>query len=521
MPTLEPRGNPEILPPVANRAKRRYNGAMKSNRRTDRRVWTSVILLLLLLFGARSIQAQDPAPGRVDWSLIETIVSRIETPRIPARVYLVADFGAAGDGAADARPAIMAAIARAAAEGGGRVVLSPGVWRSSGPIHLESRIELHLERGAHLLFSPDPDDYLPVVETRWEGTRVLSYSPLIYARDVEDVAVTGPGTIDGNAASGFHGWHSQAEPDMLRLRRMGFTGVPLEERVFGAGTHLRPPLVQLVRARRVRLEGYTAVNSPFWVNHLVYCEHATVRGLNVESHFPNNDGVDVDSSRWVLVEGSTFRTGDDSVVVKSGRDLDGRTVAQPSEYVVVRDNDMGGEDGIALGSEMSGDIRYVFFSDNVLRSGASAIRFKANLDRGGTVEHVGVRRFEVGSFERLFWFQLNYPGELGGNFASTYRDIVFEDFEVGDVGTLFEAHAPAVAPLQNVLVRNVNAVSAEQTVVLENVEGLRFENVTVAGRPVMPPAAAAEQPDSEPPEREQPADVNQATQRNQTGPRER
>ena len=218
---------------------------------------------------------------------------------------------------------------------------------------------------------------------------------------------------------------------------------------------------------------------------------ATVRGLNVNSLFPNNDGVDVDSSRYVLVEGSTFRTGDDSVVVKSGRDLDGRTVGLPSEYVVVRSNDMGGEDGIALGSEMSGDIRYVFFTDNVLRSGSSAIRFKANLDRGGTVEHVGVRRFKVGSFNRLFWFQLNYPSQLGGNFPATYRDIVFEDFEVEDVGTIFEAHAPEQAPLRDVLVRNVSTASAGQAVVLENVEGLRFENVTVAGQPVRLPAAGA------------------------------
>ena len=478
--------NLNFLPPVAIPIKRRYNDGMTYKRRIGNQVRVSLISLLLLL-GAWPTRAQDPAPGRVDWDLIETIVSRIEGPQIPAQVYRVVDFGGVADGAADARPAILAAIARASAEGGGRVVLSPGVWRSRGPIHLQSRIELHLERGAHLLFSPDPQYYLPVVETRWEGTRVLSYSPLIYARDVEDVAITGPGTIDGNAQSGFHGWHGRAEPDMLRLRRMGFTGVPLEERVFGAGTHLRPPLVQLVRARRVRLEGYTAVNSPFWVNHLVYCEHATVRDLNVNSLFPNNDGVDVDSSRWVLVEGSTFRTGDDSVVVKSGRDLDGRTVAMPSEYVVVRNNDMGGEDGIALGSEMSGDIRYVFFTDNVLRSGDSAIRFKANLDRGGTVEHVGVRRFKVGSFNRLFWFQLNYPSQLGGNFPSTYRDIVFEDFEVEDVGTLFEAHAPEQAPLRDVLLRDVSAVSAEQTLVLENVQGLRFENVTVAGQSVGAP----------------------------------
>jgi polygalacturonase len=424
--------------------------------------------------------APDPDPGRVDWSLVETIVKRIERPRIPDRVHRVA----AVTGGADARPAILAAIAKAAAEGGGRVALAPGTWRSDGPIHLKSRIELHLEEGATLRFSPDPAHYLPVVKTRWEGTEVLGYSPLVYARDVEDVAVTGPGTIDGNAESGFHAWHAVAQPDFVRLRKLGFAGAPLEERVFGPGTHLRPSLIQFLGAKRVLLEGYTARNSPFWVNHLVYVEHATVRGIRVESHFPNNDGVDVDSSRYVLVERSTFRTGDDSVVVKSGRDLDGRRLARPSAYVVVRDNDMGGEDGIALGSEMSGGIRYVFFTDNVLRSGASAIRFKANLDRGGTVEHVGVRRFKVGAFGKLFWFQLDYPGELGGNFPSTYRDLVFEDFEVGAVETLFEAHAPPAAPLRGVVVRNVAVASAKQPLVTTNVSGLRFENVTVGGRPI-------------------------------------
>jgi len=475
------------MPPVANRIESRYNIRMISNRCNDPWVGAS-LLVAFLLGGAHVTSGENPRPGRVDWDLVETIVSRIEDPRIPPRTYDVSDFEGVADGETDARPAILATIAKASADGGGRVVLSSGVWLSRGPIHLASHIELHLERGAHLLFSPNPEHYLPVVETRWEGTRVMSYSPLIYARDVEDVAITGPGIVDGNAASEFHRWHRLAAPDMQRLRRMGFTGVPLDERAFGAGTHLRPPLVQLLRARRVKLEGYTAVNSPFWVNHLVYCEHVTVRGLNVVSHFPNNDGVDVDSSRWVLVEGSTFRTGDDSVVVKSGRDLDGRTVGVPSEYVVVRDNDMGGEDGIALGSEMSGDIRYVFFTDNVLRSGASAIRFKANLDRGGTVEHVGVRRFTVGSFERLFWFQLDYPGELGGKFPSTYRDIVLEDFDVGDVGTLFEAHAPEEAPLREVLVRNVRVASATRDLVLEHVEDLRFENVTVAGRQVTVPA---------------------------------
>ena len=444
--------------------------------------------LLAALLASAAASGGDPG-SEVDWSRIDAIVAALERPSIPRRDYRVADLGGWPDGRTDTLPAIRAAIEKASAAGGGRVVLSKGVWISRGPVHLRSRIELHLEEGARLLFSPDPADYLPVVKSRWEGTEVMTYSPLVYARDVEDVAITGPGTIDGNQASGFHAWHPKAEPDFRRLRRMGFDGVPLERARVRRG-HAPAPAADPDpgRPKRVLLEGYTATHSPFWVNHLVYVEHATVRGIRVDSRFPNNDGVDVDSSRYVLVEKLHVHDRDDSVVIKSGRDLDGRTIGRPSEHVVVRDNDMGGEDGIALGSEMSGGIRYVFFTDNVLRSGASAIRFKTNLDRGGTVEHVGVRNFKVGSFKTLFWFQLDYPSELGGHFPARYRNIVFENFEVADVGTLLEAHAPREAPLADVVLRNVRVASARTPVVAENVERLTFDRVTVGGQPLEAPA---------------------------------
>lgn len=439
-----------------------------------RRLLALAVAAALTLPGAAAAQSTA-----ADWRMADEIVAGIQAPRIPSREFRVPG---PADGKADARPAILAAIARASRTGGGRVVLGPGVWLSRGPVHLKSRIDLHLEKGATLLFSPEPAHYLPVVKTRWEGTEVMSYSPLIYAADVEDVAITGEGVIDGNAKSGFHAWHRLAEPDFRRLRKMGFDGVPLGRRVFGPGTHLRPPIIQFMGAKRVKLEGYTVRNSPFWVNHLVYVDHAVVRGIRVESMFPNNDGVDVDSSTHVLIEKSVFRTGDDSVVVKSGRDLDGRTIARPSTHVVVRNNDMGGEDGIALGSEMSGGIRHVFFTDNVLRKGLSAIRFKANLDRGGTVEHVRVRNFTVEDFGTLFWFQLDYPSELGGNFPSTYRDIVFEDFKVQNVGVVFDGHAPAAAPLKGVLIKDVAIASAKTNFVLENVQDLRLDNLTIGGQ---------------------------------------
>lgn len=430
-----------------------------------------------LAFGlCQPVHAQSPQ----DSAGIDEILRTIQLPAIPARDFVITEFGARAGGSTDARPAIMAAIRKAAKAGGGRVVIPRGQWLSKGPIHLASNINLHISDGATLLFSPEARHYLPLVLTRWEGTELYSYSPLIYAFEVHDVAITGKGVIDGNRASEFLQFIEKAEPDMQRLRRMGNDGTPVSQRRFGAGTHLRPPIIQFFRAERVLLEDYTVLNSPFWVNHLVYTEHATVRRIRVDSHHANNDGVDIDSSRFVLVEQCFFRTGDDSVVVKSGRDRDGREIGKPSEYVVVRKNDMGGEDGIALGSEMSGGIRHVYFTDNVLRRGASAIRFKANLDRGGVVEHIRVSNFTVEAFENLIWFQLDYPGLLGGGHPATYRDIVFENFTVERAGTVFNGDAPAAAPLQHVTLRNFTIQHADRTFILKNVEGLKLENVVIS-----------------------------------------
>jgi polygalacturonase len=440
--------------------------------------------LLICFTLALCVATPATAQSSDDWKRADEIVRAIKLPEIPARDYPITSFGARAGDTADARPAIMAAIKKASAEGGGRVVIPPGKWLSNGPIHLASKINLHLAEGATLLFAPEARHYLPVVLTRWEGTEVYNYSPLIYAFEVKDVAITGKGTIDGNGASEFLTWIRKAEPDFQRLRRMGADGVPVARRVFGDGTFLRPSIIQFFRAERVLLEDYTVLNSPFWVNHLVYTDHATVRRIRVDSHHANNDGVDVDSSRYVLIENCYFRTGDDSVVVKSGRDRDGRDIGRPSESVVVRNNDMGGEDGIALGSEMSGNIRHIYFTDNVLRKGASAIRFKANLDRGGTVEHIRVRNFTVEAFENLFWFQLDYPGQLGGNFPSTYRDIVFENFTVERAGIVFNGDAPAAAPLRDVTLRNVNIKQADRTFILKNVEGLKLENVRIGDQQV-------------------------------------
>ena len=441
------------------------------SRFTHRRAlgWVAFIVTLLTCSYASASTGED-------WKIAEQIVNQIQLPNIPNEKFMV---DVSDTSLSAARAPIQRVIDKASASGGGIVVVPKGTWQVDGPIRLKSKVNLHLEEGATLLFSGDPSHYLPVVKTRWEGTEVFTYSPLIYALNVEDVAITGKGTIDGNAQSAFIGWYEKQNTDMHALRKMGFDGVPVEKRQFGEGHYLRPPLIQFFHAKRVLLEDYTALNSPFWVNHLVYTSHATVRRMKVESHLYNNDGLDIESSQFVLAEDNHFRTGDDGIVIKSGRDADGRNIGIPSTDIVARNNDLGGEDGIGLGSEMSGGIKRVFFENNILHEGDSAYRFKSNLDRGGRVEMVRIRGSKVASFKHLFWFQLNYPSNLHGNFPATYTDIIIEDLTVENVGTVLEIHAPDAAPVHNVKFKDIKIKEAEEILILENADDISFENVTI------------------------------------------
>ncbi len=439
------------------------------------------LTLIAVLLSSAFAAAETPAG---EWPGPDAIIEAIQLPKIPDTDFPITNFGVALGGAGDATEAIRAAIAAASSAGGGRVVIPAGTWVSKGPIHLSGRIELHLAQGSELMFSPEPAHYLPVVKTRWQGTEVMTYSPLIYAANVEDVAITGAGIINGNKDSGFRAWASEQQDDVQQLRKMGAQGTPLEQRIFAEGTHLRPPLIQVFNVKRVLFDGFSTRNSPFWIHHLTYASHVTIRNLTVEGDFQNNDGIDIESSSYVLVENNRFRTRGAALAFKSGRDQDGRTIALPSEHVVIRNNDIGSEDGIAFGTEMSGGIRNIHVLDNILRTGSTALRFSSSLDRGGLVEHIRVRNLKAESFKNLFSFQLNYPAEMGGNFPSTYRDIVFENFEVDNANTFLEVRAPAATPLTDVTFRNIQVKKVNAPLTLENALGIRFENVTLGEQSV-------------------------------------
>lgn len=437
-----------------------------------------LIVLLMSVLGA----AHDA------WQEAEGILERIQPPAFPDRDFLITEFGAVADGTADARHAINQAIARAHAAGGGRVIVPEGQWFSQGPIHLLSNVNLHIAKGAVLRFSEEPRHYLPQVLTRWEGTEVFNYSPLIYAYQAFDVALTGEGVIDGNAAEGFGRWRGRQRIAQNRLREMGSEAVPVHQRVFGEGDYLRPSMVQFFGGGRILIEGVTLIDSPFWVLHLVYCDQVVVRNVTVRSPRLNNDGVDIDSSSNVLVEGSRFDTGDDSIVIKSGRDEDGWRVGRPSENIVIRNNHMQGHNALAIGSEMSGGVRNVFMENNQLGQVRSALYFKSNRDRGGIVERVRVRNVQVERAEILLRFRTDYHSHRGGDHPPVFRDFRIEGVTAGHVGSAIEAHGLPGTPIRDVEVRDMEIRSADRRISVDHLQNFTLENVRIKGELLKLPA---------------------------------
>jgi polygalacturonase len=425
------------------------------------------------------------ARGEGDWAEASAIVARIHAPTFPAHDYDVIGYGAPDDGTKDALPALRAAIAACHDGGGGRVVVPAGNYLLKGPIHLLSGVDLHVAAGATLRFSGEPADFLPLVVTRWEGTLLYNYSPLIYARGAENIAVTGGGVIDGQARLTFTGWLAQQTPAQERLRQMGADGTPIADRQFGAGSFLRPGMFEPFECKNVLIEGVTLRDSPFWVVHPIFCSNVTVRGVTVDSLALNNDGCDPDSCTDVLIENCTFHTGDDGIAIKAGRDADAWRDGRKTENVVIRQCRFQSKiNGLCIGSEMSAGVRNVFMEDCHVEAGESCIYFKSNRDRGGFIEHVRVRRVQIdASRSAVIRFETNYHSYRGGNAPTVFRDFVIEDVTCAAADAYFMfADGLADAPIADVRLQNVIVAKAAEPLFLRAVERLTLTDVIVNGQ---------------------------------------
>ena len=431
-------------------------------------------------------QAPAAAPEGV-WEGTSWILARIKPPVFPSRTFDVGRYGAVGNGTTDCTMALNDAIRVCSAAGGGRVVVPEGTFLT-GAIRLRSHVDLHLGTGAVLKFSQDPAKYLPVVFTRWEGTELMNYSPFVYAFEETDVAITGSGTIDGQAGpTAWWPWARKMQtPARNRLMEMASKGVPVAERVFGDGQYLRPSFIQPYRCKNLLIEGVTIVNSPMWELHPVLCTNVTVRGVTISSHGPNNDGCDPESCRDVLIERCSFDTGDDCIALKSGRNDDGRRIGVPIENVIIRDCEMkDGHGGVVIGSELSGDARNVFAercrmdSPNLDR----ALRIKTNSMRGGLVERVYMRDVTVGQVaESLVTIDFFYQEGDTGTHAPVVRDIELRNVTSKKSVYALLLRGYARTPIRDVRLIDCTFDNVAKDDVLESVKDLSLTNVTINGK---------------------------------------
>ncbi len=438
-------------------------------------------------------QVADP------WAGASAILARIRRPQIPARSVSVTAYGAKGDGTTLNSKAFAAAITALADKGGGRLVVPPGRFLT-GPIHLDSNIELYVGEGATILFSTDPADF-PIVLTRFEGVEMMGLSPLVYAHGKRNVAITGSGTLDGQSSDRFwwswkgpwkgtvsNGWRD-GMPDQRaarkRLFEMAELRTPVEKRVFGATDYFRPSFIEPYACENVLIEGVKLRGAPFWQVHPVLCRNVTVRNLDIYGHGPNNDGCDPESCTDVLIENVLFDTGDDCIAVKSGRNEDGRRVATPSRNFVIRNCTMReGHGGITIGSEISGGCGNIFAERCAMDSPDLdyAIRFKNNAMRGGLLEGFHYRDITVGQVKRaVIACDFNYEEGAKGKFIPVLRDVTIQRVVAKSSVMALDSQGLPGAPIERVRLSecSFDGVTAPSKITYTN--GLVLDRVRVNG----------------------------------------
>lgn len=429
---------------------------------------------------------------------VDALKQQIVQPVFADRDFKITAYGAVGDGQTKNTEALKKAIESCSAAGGGRVLVPEGVFLT-GAIYLKSNVNLHLEKGATLLFSRDSSDY-PMVFTRWEGMECMNYSPFIYAYEEENIAITGEGLLDGNSNNDHwwywcgarkYGWHEgrpgEQKPARAVLHQQMAQEMDPRKRIYGDGHFLRPNFVQPYRCKNVWISGVKMINSPMWNLNPVLCENVLIEKVTIVSHGPNNDGCDPEACKNVWIRDCYFDTGDDCIAIKSGRDEDGRNIGRPAENHIIENSMMkDGHGGVVIGSEIAGGARNIYALNNTMDSPQldRALRIKTSSSRGGTIENVFCYNTKVGTYkEAAVRFNMFY--EKPGNHIPTIRNIWVENMKVtkgGKYGVLSRAYPSS--PVRHFTMINCQIDGVEQAYQVDHLQDVRLENVKINGQEI-------------------------------------
>lgn len=401
----------------------------------------------------------------------------------------ILDFGAVPGDKVKTTNAIAAAILKANQQNGGTVIIPEGEWLT-GKIHLKSNVNLHLVRGAVLLFSEDPKDYLPAVNSSWEGMECYNYSPLIYAYGCKNIAITGEGELKAKMDV-WKTWFSRPKGHMESIKRLynlSSAYSPVQERQMVNDTaHLRPQFIQFNRCENVLLEGITITNSPFWTIHPYLSKNVVIRKLKVYAHGHNNDGIDPEMSEQVLIEDCVFDQGDDAIAIKSGRNPEGWRLKKPSKNIVIRNCQVkNGHQLVAIGSELSGGIENVLIENCEVKDGAKLnhlIFIKTNERMGGYVKNIFAKNVKAGKIDQgILGIETNVLYQWK-NLVPTVEvrltpisNIFLDNVSAKEVNFISRILGEKSLPIKNI---SLKKVSAQQVNVSKNIHQniLGFTNV--------------------------------------------
>lgn len=448
-----------------------------------------------------------------------------ELPQIDLPVFRkdtvdIRDFGALAGGIALNTPAINAAIDSCNARGGGVVYIPAGLWLT-GPIRMRSHVNLHVAKGALLQFSDDYTQY-PFVRTNWEGLDAIRNHSPIYGIDLEDVAITGEGILDG---AGF-AWRplksSKVTAEVWQkllasggvLNESKDTWYPTKGALLGSQRtrpgviaegydeakaleikeFLRPNMVLFIGCKRLLIDGPTFQNSPAWTLHALLCTHFTLKNVTVKNpaFAQNGDGVDVESTRFFRVENCVFDTGDDGICLKSGRNEEGRKRGVPtSDGIIAGCTVYKAHGGFVVGSEMSGGVRNIFVSGCTFLGSDIGLRFKTTRGRGGVVEDIYIADINMVDIPaEAILFDMYYNGKEAAEALKnpemkalpvTVETPAFRRIFIRNIACRGAKHALYVQGLPEMNVREValeNAIfRSENGMTSVEGDGIRLKNV--------------------------------------------
>jgi len=398
-------------------------------------------------------------------------------------------------------------INRLNAKGGGTLFFPAGKYLT-GAIKLKSNITIELEAGATLLFSDNFDDYLPFVEMRHEGILMKSFCPLIYAVDAENITIKGEGKIDGQGQK----WWDEFYRVIEDLKANGIRNFnkyqPMWDKANDAKAlyaetnedyvssmqrrFFRPPFIQPVRCKNVKIQGITIINSPFWTVNPEFCENVTVEGITINNPLsPNTDGINPESCRYVHISNCHISVGDDCITLKSGRDLQARKLGMADENITITNCTMlAGHGGVVIGSEMSGGVKKVTISNCVFDGTDRGIRIKSTRGRGGVVEDIQVSNIVMKNIkEEAITLDLLYskmPVEPLTERTPIFRNINISNVTGSDVLIPIKIRGLEESPISDITFTNIN-IDGKQKCVFQNYKNIKMNDVFVNGEKITAP----------------------------------